>query len=87
MNRARFGVMRSTATSLVIEDLGPWDQHPTVTNDAEGVVHRLHVSGRLSPGVRLFYYDSDGDYSELKHDGAGRFAGFAPAREEEHDAL
>ena len=38
----------------------------------------LHAAGVLQKGRRLFYYDSDGALDELKHDGAGRFLGFAP---------
>ena len=62
---------------LVIEDCGPWDRHPTVTNDAEWVVADLVAAGLLPPGRRLFYYDSEGAMDEiLVRD--GRFAGFDP---------
>lgn len=63
--------------SLIIQDVGPWNRHLTVTNDAENVVQRLERQGHLPPGRRLFYYDSDGEFSEiLVRDGF--FAGFAP---------
>lgn len=62
---------------LVIRDIGPWDQHPTITNDAEHVVERLIIDGHLPPGRRLFYYDSEGDLGELLIED-NRFAGFAP---------
>jgi hypothetical protein len=65
------------SSPLVIQDVGPWDQHLTVTNDAEGVVERLVESGELSPGRRLFCIDSNGDKDELVVKD-GRFAGFAP---------
>jgi len=61
---------------LVIRDVGPWDAHFTVTNDAETVVMELHRVGQLPPGRRLFYYDSEGDLDELEHDGYGIFTGF-----------
>ena len=48
-----------------IRDLGPWDEHPTVTNDAEDVVERLEAAGMLPSGHRLFYIDSEGDWTEL----------------------
>jgi hypothetical protein len=35
---------------LVLRDLGPWDQRPTITNDAEQVVRTLVALGRLTDG-------------------------------------
>ena len=67
--------------ALVIRDVGPWDKYPTVTNDAEGVVARLHSEGRLPAGRRLFYIDSDGQKDELLHE-KGVFKGFAPGPRE-----
>ena len=72
-----FVAMNVKGGDLYIRDIGPWDQHPSVTNDAEGVVERLLASRRLQPGIRLFYYDSEGVLDELRHDGT-RFIGFAP---------
>lgn len=57
---------------LVIRDLGPWDRHPTVTNDAESVVRELEP---ILSGRRLFYYDSTGQLDELVIRD-GHFAGF-----------
>jgi hypothetical protein len=37
----------SNGEALVIRDVGPWDQHKTVTNDAEWVVRNLFCSGLL----------------------------------------
>lgn len=65
---------------VLIADVGPWDVYPTVTNDAEDVVKKLTAIGRLKPGRQLLYYDSEGVLSELLHDGAGVFLGFAPVR-------
>lgn len=77
MQRARFEIVESSSQKLVIRDLGPWDQHPTVTNDAEGVVERLvAVFGRLG-GRQLFYFDSLGDLDEIVIRD-GKFAGFRP---------
>ena len=66
--------------ALVIKDVGPWDQHPSVTNDAENVVQALAAQGYLPEGRRLFYYDSDGRLDELLVKD-GKFVGFAPGRE------
>jgi len=71
-----------TTDALVIRDVGPWDQHPTVTNDAEWVVEELVAAGRLQPGMRLYYYDSEGALDELLV-ANGRFAGFAPGPKEQ----
>lgn len=57
--------VESTPEVLVIEDLGPWDQYPTVTNSAREVVEALIKSGELVRGRRLRYYDSDGNLDEI----------------------
>jgi hypothetical protein len=78
MNRARYEIVEDQAGKpLVIRDVGPWDQHPSVTNDAEGVIAELHLSGHLPADRLLFYYDSDGLLDQILLDAAGSFAGFA----------
>ena len=77
MARARYQIDHGDGDALHLVDLGPWDQHPTVTNDAEAVVRDLHRAGRLGRR-RLFYRDSEGQVDEIRHDGQGRFLGFAP---------
>lgn len=75
MKQANFQIVHRGPFEIVLRDLGPWDQHPTVTNDAEGVVARLIADGEYQRGQRLFYYDSEGRFDEiLIRD--GRFAGF-----------
>lgn len=76
MNAANFEVVRSDNSTVVIRDLGPWNRHPTVTNDAEQVVEGL---GNWLGSRRLLYYDSEGELGELRHDGP-RFVGFAPVK-------
>lgn len=72
---AQFKILEATDTSVLIRDIGPWDQCLSVTNDAESVVQRLApILGRR----RLFYFDSEGDLGELKVEN-GKFAGFARA--------
>ncbi len=73
----KIDVRKSTALVLVVRDLGPWDQFPTITNAAEELVEHLHETDVLA-GRRLFYYDSEGELGELLHRD-GRFGGFAPA--------
>jgi hypothetical protein len=62
---------------LVIRDLGPWDQYPTITNDAEHVVETLVKEGELSHSRRLLYYDSDNNLDEIVIRD-GKFSHFKP---------
>lgn len=57
---------RIVGAALIIEDLGPWDRHLTVTNDIERVCKELWDAGALQ-GKRLFYVDSMGEFTEAKH--------------------
>jgi len=69
---AKFSIVAQTRSILLIKDVGPWGEHFSITNDADGVVERL------APGLagrRLFYFDSEGDFAELLVRD-GRFAGF-----------
>lgn len=73
---ANFSIIEDTPQRIVLKDIGPWDRHLTITNDAEEVVRR--VANRLK-GRRLFYYDSEGEMDELLVDqDFGQFVGFAP---------
>ena len=76
--RARFSVVRRAADFVAIIDHD--DGAMSVTNDAEGVVEQLTKERTLGPGTRLVYRDSEGIWDELKHNGAGKFTGFAPIR-------
>lgn len=73
MNEAAFEVVEEDAGKVVLRDIGPWSKHPTITNDAEQVVEKMHA--RVGDR-RLLYYDSDGELTELRHEGP-RFTGFA----------
>jgi len=75
---ARFSIVRSDANSITIRDEGPWDEVPTVTNDAEDVVRRMIADYGLG-SRRLFYYDSDGELTELVVEN-GAFARYAAVR-------
>lgn len=67
---------------LIIKDMGPWDEYPTITNAAEEVVEDL-VSRGFPPGRRLFYYDSGNTLDEILVQD-GKFAGFAPITNKEN---
>ena len=60
---------------------------PSVTNDAHGVVSQVHAGIVSLKRRRLFYRDSAGQIDELKHDGQGRFMGFAPCKYSERQYL
>ena len=72
-NRARFDVVEDGDNVLIIQDIGPWSNYPSVTNDAEAVVRSL---APVLNDRRLYYYDSEGDICELRVVD-GKFAGFA----------
>lgn len=81
MKTANFRIEHAGTFEVVIRDIGPWDEHPTVTNDAEGVVARLIKAGDLQRGQRLFYYDSEGRFDEIIFRD-GRFVTFRPGPSE-----
>ena len=72
MRCANYTIVADNEKELVIMDVGPWDQYPTITNSAEEVVEQL--AGRLN-GRRLMYYDSDNHLNQLLVKDE-RFAGF-----------
>ncbi|MHC4718175.1 MAG: hypothetical protein ACYS5V_14475 [Planctomycetota bacterium] len=77
-SRARFTFVRKVrGEHIVLRDVGPHSRFPTITNDAEAVVADLNAAGLLTPGRRVFYYDSAGGLDELVVQN-GRFYGFAP---------
>lgn len=75
MRHANWTIVNSDDKQITIMDMGPWDVHPTITNDAEWVVLQMVAFG-LS-GRRLYYVDSEGQKDELRV-ADGRFAGFGP---------
>lgn len=47
---------------VVIKDVGPWDSHLTITNDAEYVYDTI---SKLYPGYEIHYFDSDEELTRL----------------------
>lgn len=72
MRRAQYTVDMDGSESITLRDIGPWDKHPTITNDAEQVAADMIPTLQ---GRRLFYWDSDGNRTELLIKD-GKFAGF-----------
>lgn len=69
---AQLEIVHQNGLAIVIRDRSDRGG-PTVTNDAAGVVERLEP---ILGGRRLFYFDSEGELSELRVQN-GKFAGFA----------
>lgn len=70
--RARYEIVSRTADQLTIRDM---NGDRTVTNDAEHVVAQLLLRGDLTPGMKLFYYDSAQALDEIMFTADG-FTGF-----------
>ena len=71
MQYNQYTIERINEARVVLRDSG---DGVSVTNSAEAVLESLAQRGTLRP--RVFYYDSDGDFGELLHDGSGNFRGF-----------
>ena len=67
-------IVDDTPIYMLYRDIGPWDQHPTITNRVEEFVAAIVGYGHLGDR-RLFYYDSEGDLTEILIED-GHFAGF-----------
>lgn len=72
----RFEIVEVHHEFVLICDLGPWDEHYTITNRPEPVVIAMLP---ILNGRRLEYLDSEGERSQLLIVD-GRFAGYAPAK-------
>jgi len=79
---ANFVIVADNHDRLIIKDIGPWNKHFTITNDAEWVVKQLapQLNGR-----RLFYIDSENECDEIVVEN-GIFNGFAPGPREPKNA-
>lgn len=85
--RANYAIVTAECNDqqLVIRDIGPWEDHLTITNDAENVV--IGLAATLN-GRRLYYYDSDGERTELVCEGnPPRFSGFRYAAKTCHGTM
>ena len=69
---ANYRVLAQDKASVLIQDIGPWDQFLSVTNDVEHVVKVLAAS---LAGRDLFYLDSDREQAQILIKD-GKFAGF-----------
>lgn len=74
MKLPNFIIKHDTTLYVLIEDMGPWDKYPTITNAPEEVVKCVVANGLDER--QLFYIDSSGDTDELKVKD-GKFDGFS----------
>ena len=72
--KANWTTVEIAGDYMLIRDVGPWDSHSTITNDAEEVI-RAVVATNLLGDRKLFYVDSDGRIDRLMIEN-GEFAGF-----------
>ena len=63
-----FKVVLQTGDFVLIEDIGPWTEVPTITNQPEVVCEILISSGNVQQYQRLFYIDADRMFGEMKFD-------------------
>lgn len=75
--KSNFTILHNSPEVIVLQDLGPWDHFKTITNDAENVIKYLHKSGQATSTKQIIYYDSEGEATQLVHDGKGNFVDFA----------
>lgn len=75
--RPNYTIKEITNNHILIEDLGPWDEYPTVTNAVEVVVEEMFAQLH---GRKLYYIDSEKQIDEIVYDRDGQFSHFAPAR-------
>ena len=75
--RSNFTIIANAPEVIILQDLGPWDHFSTITNDAEAVVKYLFKSDQATGTKQIVYYDSEGEATQLVHDGKGNFVDFA----------
>ncbi len=79
---AHYEIVRTTREMILLRDLGPWDRYMTITNAAESVIEEVkYYCSTINR--RIFYFDSEGELTEIKLDERGRLAGFAPVSAED----
>lgn len=59
---SNFKIIEESEEHILIQDIGPWTEYRTVTNDVENVVEGLF--SKLN-GRHLYYIDSQGNKAEI----------------------
>jgi hypothetical protein len=72
----RFDVLHDSPLRIVVRDLSENEPRArSLTNGAEELLKRLSQAGRLRPGKRVMYFDTEGRLDEMTHEHAV-FRGF-----------
>ena len=77
--RSNYKIASSDCSTVILRDVGPHDKYLTVTNDAENVVRDIHRKGLLSSSQDLYYFDTEGELTELIYEN-GKFSRFRTMR-------
>ena len=72
--RSNFTVIQNGPGAVVLRDHCLSKQTMSITNDAENVTEWVHKN---YGNKQVFYFDTEGVLTELKHNGKGMFTGFA----------
>jgi len=65
-------IVTNNEERFVLEDVGDYSYQLTITNNVEDVLSQLR---HMIKDKRFFYYDSDGELTEVLHKD-GKFLGF-----------
>jgi len=73
MTKSKYNIITQDDEVVVLQDLGPWTDHPTITNDIENVIEDLKdiLNHRI-----LRYVDSEGKITVAHYDQNYKFIGF-----------
>ena len=76
---AQFELVDQEREYIIIRNTGH-NSGRSVTNDAEYVIEQMYLIYNIFDEARIFYYDSEGELSEILHSGK-RFRGFKAGHE------
>ena len=65
MKKSNYHLYNTGKGEILITDIGPWDKHPTVTNDIENVLYEIR--GLLVDNPKLNYIDSEGIICKINY--------------------
>ena len=63
--RARYN-LTNNQNIIILEDLGPWDKHLTITNDIDNILKDLRYC--LQDNASLLYYDSERNMIQVSYE-------------------
>lgn len=65
--RARYDILKHDENRIALRDRLLVDETPrmSITNDAERVLAQLHAFGYVQPPMKVVYYDSQGELSQI----------------------